>query len=130
MMSQYFMVSKTKFQHSVTITFFFARFSVRAISLRLFCENLINLRIFDFCFFFGAKDEHRTMNLTEIFLSVLEKLQLKHQSCFKKSMVVTQCQEFFFSSGTGGSKREERRCKMITEAGGHPQAEQMKMLSV
>ena len=29
-----------------------------------------------------------------------------------------------------GSKREERRWKMITGVGGHPQAEQMKMLSV
>ena len=35
-----------------------------------------------------------------------------------------------FLSGTGGSKREERRWKMITEVGGHPQPEQMKMLSV
>ena len=26
-------------------------------------------------------------------------------------------------------KREERRCKVITRAGGHPQAEQIKMLS-
>ena len=33
-------------------------------------------------------------------------------------------------SGTGGSKREERRWKMITEVEGHPQAEQMKVLSV
>ena len=34
-----------------------------------------------------------------------------------------------FLSGTGGSKREERMWKMITGVGGHPQAEQMKMLS-
>ena len=45
-------------------------------------------------------------------------------------MVMTRCQELVFLSGTVGSKREERRWKMITEVGGHPQAEQMKMLSV
>ena len=33
MMSQCLMVSKTKFQHSVTTTFFFSRFSVKAIFL-------------------------------------------------------------------------------------------------
>ena len=33
MMSQCLMVSKTKFQHSVTNTFFFAHFSVKALSL-------------------------------------------------------------------------------------------------
>jgi len=33
MMSQYLMISKTKFQHSVTTTFFFARFSVKVLSL-------------------------------------------------------------------------------------------------
>ena len=33
MMSQCLMISKTKFQHSVTTTFFFARFSAKAISL-------------------------------------------------------------------------------------------------
>jgi len=33
MMSQCLMVSKTKFHHSVTTTFFFARFSVKALSL-------------------------------------------------------------------------------------------------
>jgi len=33
MMPQCLMVSKTKFQHSVTTTFFFARFSVKALSL-------------------------------------------------------------------------------------------------
>ena len=33
-------------------------------------------------------------------------------------------------SGTGGLKREERRWKIITEVEGHPQAEQMKVLSV
>ena len=32
-MSQCLMVSTTKFQHSVTTTFFFARFSVKALSL-------------------------------------------------------------------------------------------------
>ena len=43
-------------------------------------------------------------------------------------MVMTRCQELVFLSGTGGSKREERRWKMITGVGGHPLAEQMKML--
>ena len=33
MMSQCLVVSKTKFQHSVTTTFFLARFSVKALSL-------------------------------------------------------------------------------------------------
>ena len=33
-----------------------------------------------------------------------------------------------FLSGTGDSKREERRLKMITGVRGHPEAEQMKML--
>ena len=47
-MSQCRMVSKTKFQHSVTTTFFFARFFVKALSLWPFCENLIKLRIFNF----------------------------------------------------------------------------------
>ena len=49
-MLQCLMVSKTKFQHSVTTTFFFARFSVKALSLDRFVkiENLIKLRIFDF----------------------------------------------------------------------------------
>jgi len=47
-MSQCLMVMKTKFQHSVTTAFFFARFSVRALSLWLFCKNLIKLRIFGF----------------------------------------------------------------------------------
>ena len=45
-------------------------------------------------------------------------------------MVMTRCQELVFLSGTGDSKREERRWKMITGVEGHPQAEQMKMLSV
>jgi len=36
MMSQRLKVSKTKFQHSVTTTFFFACFSVKALSLRPF----------------------------------------------------------------------------------------------
>ena len=45
-------------------------------------------------------------------------------------MVMTQCQELVFLSGTGGLKKEERRWKMITGVGGHPQAEQIKMLSV
>ena len=48
MMLQCLMVSKTKFQHSVTTTFFFASFSVTALSLRPFCKNLIKLRIFGF----------------------------------------------------------------------------------
>ena len=65
MMSQCVMVSKTKFQHSVTTTFFFARFSVKAVSLWPFCENLIKLWIFSF-FFYGAKDERRTTNQPEI----------------------------------------------------------------
>ena len=42
MMSQCLMVSKTKFQHSVTTTFYLAGFSVKALSLLPFCENLIN----------------------------------------------------------------------------------------
>ena len=42
------MVSKTKFQHSVTTTVFFARASIKALSLRPFCKNLIKLRIFGF----------------------------------------------------------------------------------
>ena len=50
MMSQCLMVSKSKFQHSVTTTFFFARFSVKALSLWPFCENLIKLRVFGFFF--------------------------------------------------------------------------------
>ena len=45
-------------------------------------------------------------------------------------MVMTPCQELVILSGTGGSKREQRRWKMITEVGGHPQVEQMKMLRV
>ena len=44
-------------------------------------------------------------------------------------MIITWCQELVFLSVTGGSKREERRWKIITGVGGHPQAEQMKMLS-
>ena len=40
------MVSKFKFQHSVTTTFFFARFSVKALSLWPFCENLIKIKNF------------------------------------------------------------------------------------
>ena len=59
------MVSKTNFQHSVTTAFFFARFSVKALSLRPFCENLIKLRIFGFVSF-RAKDERRTTNQPEI----------------------------------------------------------------
>ena len=66
MMSQCFMVSKTKFQHSVKTTFLFARFSVEALSLWPFYENLIKLRNFSF-FFFGAKDERWTTNQPEIF---------------------------------------------------------------
>ena len=49
-MSQCLMVSKTKFQHSVTTTFFLARFSVKALSLWPFCKNLIKLKIFWFFF--------------------------------------------------------------------------------
>ena len=45
---------KPKFQHSVTTTYFFARFfSVKAISLQPVRENLIKLRIFGFFFFKG-----------------------------------------------------------------------------
>ena len=65
MMSQCLTVSKTKFQHSVTTTFFFARFSIKALSLRPFCENLIKLRIFGF-FLFGVKDQRRTTNQPNI----------------------------------------------------------------
>ena len=36
--------------------------------------------------------------------------------------MMIQCQELAFLSGTGGSKKEERRWKMITRVGGHPQA--------
>jgi len=43
---------------------------------------------------------------------------------------MTKCQELIFLSGTAGSKREERRWKMITGVRGHPQAEQKKMFSV
>ena len=60
-MSECLRVSKTKFQHSVTTTFFFARLCVKALSLRPFCENLIELRILGF-FCVGAKDERRTTN--------------------------------------------------------------------
>ena len=45
-------------------------------------------------------------------------------------MVMTQSQKLVFLSATGGSNREERRWKMITEVGRNPQAEQMKMLRV
>ena len=45
-------------------------------------------------------------------------------------MVMTQCQELVFLSGTGGSKKDEKGWKVIAGVGGHPQAEQMKMLSV
>ena len=45
-------------------------------------------------------------------------------------MVMKRCQELVFLSGVGGTKREERRWKMITGVVGHPQAEQMKVLSV
>ena len=65
MMSQCLMVSKTKFQHSATTTFSFARFSVKALSPRPFCEDLIKIRVFGF-FFFGAKDERRITNQPEI----------------------------------------------------------------
>ena len=66
MMSQCLTVWKTKFQHSVTTTLFFARFSVKALSLSPFCENLIKLGIFGF-FFFGVKDERRTTNQPKIY---------------------------------------------------------------
>jgi len=62
------------------------------------------------------------------FLVCLGKLQLKllQEVLYGDE----QCQELIFLSGTGGSKREERRWKMITGVGGHPQAEQKKMFSV
>ena len=50
MMSQSLLVSETKFQHTVTTTSFFARFSVKALFLRPFCKNLIKLRILGFFF--------------------------------------------------------------------------------
>jgi len=77
MMSQCLRVSKTKFQHSVTTTFFYARFSVKALSLSPFCETLIKLRIFGFFFSLVRRmSVEERINLK--FLSVLEKLQLKH----------------------------------------------------
>ena len=76
-------VSKTKFQHFVTTTFFFARFSSKALFLWSFCENLTQLRIFGF-FFLWCKGWASNNESTWYFLSVLEKLQLKHLSCFKK----------------------------------------------
>ena len=54
-MSQCLMVSKTKFQYSVATTFFFARFSIKALSLRSFCENLTKLRIFGVFFSLGQR---------------------------------------------------------------------------
>ena len=75
MMSQCLMVSKTKFQHSVTTTFFFARFSVRALSLRPFCENLVKFRIFGFSSM-RRMSVGQQINLK--FLVRLGKLQLKH----------------------------------------------------
>ena len=75
--SECLMVSKTKFQHSVTTPFFFARFSVKALSLWLFCENLIKLRFFGF-FLLWCKGGASNNKSTWYFLSVLEKLQLKH----------------------------------------------------
>ena len=63
MMSQCLMVSKTKFQHSVKTTFFFARFSVELLSLWPFCENLIKLRIFSFFFSVRRMSVEQRMNL-------------------------------------------------------------------
>ena len=63
------------------------------------------------------------------FLVRLGKTPTEALKLLKKSVVMTRCEELAFLSGTGGSKREERRWKMITEVGGHPQAEQMKMTS-
>ena len=65
MMWQRLMISKTKFQHSVTAAFFFARFSVKTLSVRPFCKNFTKLKIFGF-FFFGAKDKRRTTNQPEL----------------------------------------------------------------
>jgi len=108
---------------------FFACFSVMALSLWPFYENLIKLKIFGF-FFLWCEGWASNNNSTWNFLSVLKKLQLKHKSCFKKSMVMSLCQELVFLSGIGGSKREETRWKMIIGVGGHPQAEQKNMFSV
>jgi len=55
-----------------------------------FCENLIKLRIFGF-FFLWCKGWASNNKWTWNFLSVLEKLQLKHYSYFMMSMVITQC---------------------------------------
>ena len=88
---------------------------------------MIKLRIFGF-FFFGAKDERQTtVNLT--FIVHLGKTPTEAVQLLQEVMVMTQCQELVFLNGTGGSKKEERRWKMITGVGGHPQPEQMKMLS-
>ena len=60
----------------------------------------------------------------------LEKLQLKHSSFSKKSIVMPRCQEVRFLSGTGGLEREERMLMTTQVAKGQQQAEQVKMLSV
>ena len=68
MMSQFFIVSKTKFQHFVTTTgtFFFKGFSNKALSLRPFYNDLMKLKLLAVFFIFGANDEHRTTNQPEI----------------------------------------------------------------
>ena len=54
------------------------------------------------------------------FLVRLRKTPTEALNLLKKSMVMTQCQELVFLSGTGGSKREEGRWKMITGSCGRP----------
>ena len=39
-------------------------------------------------------------------------------------MVITRCQELVFLSGTGSSKREEKRWKMITGVGGQSRTDE------
>ena len=92
-MSQCPMVSKNKFQHSVTTTFFFARFAVKTLSLWPFCENLIKLRIFGFFFFLWCEGWAPNNESTWNFLSVLEKLQLKNSSFWVAQKVFKQGRE-------------------------------------
>ena len=128
MMLQCLMVLKTKFQHSVTTTFFFARFFVLALSLWPFYKNLIKFRIFGF-FFLGAKDEHQTTNQPEIsFLSwknsnwspkvASRSLWLWHNVKNSSFWVAQEIQ------------RGKRGGGMITGVGGNPQPKPMKMFSV
>ena len=50
-----------------------------------------------------------------LFLTLTEALNLLQEVYGDDTMSRT-----IYWSGTGGLKREERRCKMITEVGGHP----------